>query len=344
MTFDLKAQLMVDMGNWQRSLQKASNQTKSFGKSVKTIANSVKGAIAFMGINVIGDALTEATKAADQDAKSMRVLNKVLANSWKATDEQTRAVDDFIQKTSLQVGILDDELRPAFAKIATTTKNPIKAMERFQLALDVAAGTGKDLNVVSQAMAKFFGGQKSALDKLVPGIKNAGDKIGYMTSKYEGSAEAGAGAFDKINVAIENAKEAIGAKLLPEVEKFVKWLGSKEGMKAMDQWISDLKMLIQLASDFLGLVRNITGTFAQSDKNAALTSAAKAKNGLNYLGGGQATGKNAITNAQSLNMASTGNMFAPTIVVNVDPIDGKISRMLRKEAMSKGIPMSKLLN
>lgn len=343
MSFNITANLFADLSNWDKNLKKAGSQANSFGKSMKTVANGVKGAFAFMGINAVGDALMDAAKAADSDAKSIRLLNKVLENSWKATDEQTRAVDDFIQKTSLQVGKLDDELRPAFAKIATTTKNPTKAMDRFRIALDTAAGTGKDLNTVSQAMAKFFGGNKTALDKLIPGIKDADDKMGFLSKKFDGAAEAGAGSFDKINVAVENAKEAIGTALLPQIEQFVKWLGSDKGQKAMDQWIADLKMLIGLASDFLGLVRNVAGIFDQSQKDQALTKAAKSKNGLNYLGGGQATGPNAYTNAQSLNASSTGNMFAPTIIVNVDPIDGKISRMLKKESQSKGIPMSKLL-
>jgi hypothetical protein len=307
---------------------------------MKTISRGIQAGLAAVGINAIGDALMDAAKAADADAKSQRVLNKVLENSWKATDEQTRAVDAFIQQTSLQVGILDDELRPAFAKIATTTKNPTKAMERFRIAVDVAAGTGKDLNVVSQAMAKYFGGQTTALDKLVPGIKNAGDKVAFLTEKYKGAAVAGAGAFDRINVAVENAKESIGTKLLPYIEKFVTYLGSKEGQKAMDQWISDLKTLIELAANFLGLLRNITGAFPQADKNKALTSAAGATNGLNYLGGGQ-TKMFTTPTAMSGNMSSTPNM---TLQVNVDPITGtKVTKLLKTTAQTRGIPLRQLL-
>jgi hypothetical protein len=344
MTLQIKAEVLLNNSNWERTLNKTQKQMQGFGKSMKTIANGVKGAIAFMGINAIGDALSDAAKAADEDAASIRVLNKVLENSWKATDEQTRAVDQFIQQTSLQVGILDDELRPAFAKIATTTKNPTKAMERFQVALDVAAGTGKDLNTVSQAMAKFFGGQKSALDKLIPGIKDAGDKIEFMKSKYEGAAEAGAGSFDKINVAVENAKEAIGTALLPQIEQFVKWLGSDKGQKAMDQWISDLKMLIGLASDFLGLVRNVAGIFDQSQKDQAISKAAKSKNGLNYLGGGQATGPNAYTNAESLNRSSSGNMFAPTTINIYGTVSGNdVVKALKNIAGQKGMTLGRLL-
>jgi hypothetical protein len=52
MTFDLRAQLLMDLGNWQKGLTRASKQMDGFGKSVKTIANGVKGAVALSLIHI----------------------------------------------------------------------------------------------------------------------------------------------------------------------------------------------------------------------------------------------------------------------------------------------------
>jgi hypothetical protein len=258
-TTQIKAELIVNNAKWQAGLAKANKQMTGFGKSVKNISRSINAAFAFIGVAAIGEALIDMAKAADEDAASMRVLNKVLVNSWKATDEQTRAVDDFIQVTSVQVGILDDKLRPAFAKIATTIKDPTKAMKVFSLAIDVAAGTGKELNTVSLAMAKFFGGQTTALDKLVPGIKNAGDKMGYLTSKYTGAGEAGATAFSKIDVALENIKEQFGAYLLPYAEKFAEFLQTPEAQAAIDDWVRKFGQLLQITEDIInGIVYTLS--------------------------------------------------------------------------------------
>jgi hypothetical protein len=258
-TTQIKAELIVNNAKWQAGLAKANKQMTGFGKSVKNISRSINAAFAFIGVAAIGEALIDMAKAADEDAASMRVLNKVLVNSWKATDEQTRAVDDFIQRTSVQVGILDDKLRPAFAKIATTIKNPTKAMKVFSLAIDVAAGTGKELNTVSLAMAKFFGGQTTALDKLVPGIKNAGDKVGYLTSKYQGAGAAGATAFSKIDVAMENIKEQFGAYLLPYAEKFAEFLQTPEAQAAIDDWVRKFGQLLQITEDIInGIVYTLS--------------------------------------------------------------------------------------
>ena len=338
MTLQIKAEVLLNNSNWERNLKKTSRQMDKFGKSMKTISRGIGLGLATFGISSLAGSLEEAAKAADDDAKSMRVLNKVLVNNWKATTEQTKAVDDFLQKTSVQVGILDDQLRPAFAKIATTTKNPTKAMERFKIALDVAAGTGKDLNVVSQAMAKYFGGQTTALDKLVPGIKNAGDKIGYMTDKYKGAAEAGAGAFDKINVAVENAKESIGAQLLPEIEKFAKWLGSDEGQKAIEQWISDLKTLITLAKDFLGVVVDVTKLFqGKRLNNNGSISGANPTNGQKI---------NAVTPDNKAAWANLGQAIKQNVTINVNApyVSGAaVLTAINGEARRRGVPLSKLL-
>jgi uncharacterized protein YukE len=254
MTYDIRAKLYLDNADYEKKLRRASKQTESYGKSMKTISNGVKTAWAGIAGVIGGQVVTgliDMAKAADEDKRSMALLNKVLENSWKATDKQTKSVDDFIQRTSVQVGILDDDLRPAFAKIATTIKSPTKAMEVFGIALDTAAGTGKDLNVVSLAMAKFFGGQTSALDKLVPGIRDAGDKMAYLTSKYQGAGAAGATAFSKIDVAMENIKEQFGAYLLPYAEKFATWLSTPEAQQAIDNWITKFGKLLDITEDII---------------------------------------------------------------------------------------------
>lgn len=345
-TTQIKAELIVNNAKWQAGLEKANRQMKGFGKSMKTVSNGIKGAIAFMGLNAIGDGLLSAAKAADEDAKSMRVLNKVLANSWKATKEQTEIVDDFIQSTSMQVGIVDDKLRPAFAKIATTIKNPTKAMKVFEMALDTAAGTGKDLNVVSLAMAKFFGGQTSALDKLVPGIKNADDKMKFLRANFAGAAKEGAGAFDKIQVAIENVQEQIGEALLPKFQELAEWMGSAEGKEAMDQWASDLQTLIKLASEFLGLVRDVAGIFdfKTRDYNTGIQGSQQRQRALD------AANRPVTMAQQNATLGRTGNMSnvgSQSVVVNVyaPNVSGPaVLDALKKTARRKGVPLKLLVD
>jgi hypothetical protein len=342
MTTQIKAELLINLSNWQKGLTKANKQMTGFGKSMKKISGAINGALALVGLNAIGDSLMDMAKAADEDATSMRILNKLLENSWKATDEQTRAVDDFIQKTSVQVGIVDDKLRPAFGKIATTIKNPTKAMEIFALAIDVAVGTGKDLNIVALNMAKFFGGQKTALDKLVPGIKNAGDKMGYLTTKYKGAAEEGAGAFDKIDVAMENIKEQFGAYLLPYAEKFAKYLQTPEAQAAIDDWVRKFGKLLEITEDIInGIVYTLS---SPQEKMMIRGREAQARFDAQTSSRNQAFGGNYQSAQKGLaGKVPAGYNVSMNVTVNGVTNASQVVTELQKLANRKGIPLSKLL-
>lgn len=369
--FDIKANLFADLTKWSGNMKKASNQTESFGKSVKKVSGAVKAAwagVAALGVGVLYDAIIDVTKAAAEERKSIALLNGALDKNWKATDKTKEAVADFITQQQNLSGILDDKLRPAFAKIALVVKKPEKAMKAFSLAMDVSAGTGKDLNIVSQAMAKFLGGNKSALDKLVPGLKDAGDKMAFLQSKYAGMA-AVAGSndpFARINVVMEDFKEKLGTAFLPVIDKFATWLASDEaqqalddlaskvqefgdwfmspeGQKTFDGWMKDLKALIKLAGDFLGLVGDVANLLDSKNKatngQGAIGAVAKAYKSTPFA---QETiaGQNAI-------LGRTGSMsLAPVInlQVNTNPITGDaVAKLLKGTAQKRGITVGKMI-
>ena len=105
------------------------------------------------------------------------------------------------------------------------------------LALDIAAGTGKDLGAVSMALAKAYGGQTTALSRLGAGLSKATLASGdldlitkELSQKFSGqalaAAEGYAGSMAKLTVASENAKEIIGKDLLDAMQL----IAGKEGI------------------------------------------------------------------------------------------------------------------
>jgi len=222
MTFDLRAQLLVDLGNWQAGLTKASKQMAGFGKSVKTISNGVKAAwagVSLVAFGAVSDAIVDMTKAAAEDNRSMALLNEQMRRTWKGTETLNSAIDKQIDAMSNATGIADDKLRPALIRIAAVTKSPEKGMEMLSLATDIAAKSGKDLNIVSMNMAKFLGGNKTALDKLVPGLSKSGDRMEFLRKNYAGFSEiAGQNdPFGRLTVVMDNFKEKLGKAFLPEI-------------------------------------------------------------------------------------------------------------------------------
>ncbi len=364
MTLQIKAEVLLNNSNWEKKLTQTQKQVGKFGKSMKTVANGVKAAwagVALLGLNAVGDAIMDVTKAAAEDNKSMALLNKQMDNSFKATQLQKEEMDRYVDTMSNLSGIADDKLRPALSKIVAVSKNASKAQKAFAVVMDISAGTGKDVNTVAQAYSKYLGGNKTALDKLIPGLKDAGDKMGFIEQKYGGMA-AVAGKndpFARITVVMDNFKEKLGKAFLPVVEKFSDWLTSDEAQTALDDiaakvqefgewfaspegqksfkgWMKDLKTMITLAGKFLDLVNEVRGLLKdkglQTDKPLDRPTVGR--------GGGSSREYSAANDYMTRVQVKTG----PT-TININGVkDGKeVLAALRKEAKSKGLSMERLL-
>lgn len=370
MTFDVRAQLLLDNSNWERKLTQASKQTASFGKSMKTVSNGIKAAwagVALVGINMVGDAIVELTKKAADDNKSMALLEEQMRRTW-GKKANVQDIEAQIEAMSNATGIVDDKLRPALIRIAAVTRNPAKGMKMLSLATDIAAKSGQDLNLVSRNVAKYLGGNKTALDKLVHGLAKSGNRMAFLTKNYTGFAKIAGDndPFAKISNTMENFQERLGQSFLPliqkfsdwlvsqeaqkalgeitaEVEKFGKWFTSPEGQNTFKQWMTDLQILIGLAADFLGLVGDIANFFNFDKRDAATRKALEpsrqaSKEFYNIT----------PEQAQAATLGRTGNMSnvgQVNITVNAPYVSGSaVVDALRQTARRQGLPLKLLLN
>jgi hypothetical protein len=241
------------MDSFAKSMRQSEKKLKNLEKISKTVSTAMKGAfvgLALAGLNMLWDGLVNVTKAAADEAKSVSVLEHAMTKAWKSTDVMNQQQEDFITKMSYMSAIADDKLRPAYAKIVRVTKDATKAQKAFALVLDISAGTGKDVNVVSQAMAKYLGGNTTALDKLVPGLKNAGDKMKYLQDTFGGAAkEVGdQSPFEKLSLVLDDVKERLGTYILPYVQKFADWFTGPEAKQMIDEAF----VAIQNFFDYIG--------------------------------------------------------------------------------------------
>ena len=131
------------------------------GYAVKKAALPAAAAIGALGV-----ALFDATKGAMEDAAAQEILANNLRNATGASDAQIKATEDMITQMSLASGVADDELRPAYSKLVTSTKDVARANKLMAIAQDVAAATGKPLESITVALAKAEQGQYAALKKL----------------------------------------------------------------------------------------------------------------------------------------------------------------------------------
>jgi len=237
----LKLSLLADTSQFTSNLNKAENDTRSFGDKIGDTLK--KGAVAFAAVAAAAGTAAiaigvDSVKAAIEDEKAQRNLAKTLENVIGATKEQTGEVEKYITKQSLSLGISDDKLRPAYARLIRSTKDTTETQKALNLALDISSATGKELDVVTSALGKAYDGNSASLGKLGLGIdstilkSNDMDLITKELGKtFKGFAEQEAntleGRFNRISIAINEAKETLGYALLPFVEKFASFVTDK---------------------------------------------------------------------------------------------------------------------
>jgi hypothetical protein len=179
--------------------------------------------------------LVLSAKAAADDQAAQSRLETQLKNSTGATDAQVKMTEDFITAMSNATAVADDELRPALGNLVRATEDIGTAQDLLQISLDVAAGTGKNLAEVSDAVAKAYVGNTKAIKNLSPELFNlikdgasADEVFKSLAGTFEGAASKAAdtaqGRMKNLTIQLGEAQEAIGAALLPALELLVGWL------------------------------------------------------------------------------------------------------------------------
>ena len=187
----------------------------------------------------------DAVKAAQDDIKEQILLTNALKNTINATDAQIAAVNEYIDKTELLTNIQGDQLIPSFNKLLIATGNTTDAMLLQGVAIDTAAGTGKDLAAVSDAVTKASQGNFTALKKLVPSLdasivknKDLGKALTYLDRVYGGTAKnlADKDPFGKLAVATEKFREKIGYALIPALTDLVTFI-TNSVIPELEYWL-----------------------------------------------------------------------------------------------------------
>ncbi len=234
----LKLEILAETKQFVDDMKKGEKQVQTFGDRVAKFGAAAKAAFiaaAAAAAAYAGKLAIDGVKAAIADEAAQKRLEVALKNVTNATDSQIAAVEKQISKFSLAFGVADDNLRPAFQRLATATGSLEKANEGLSLALDISAATGKSLEAVSNALGKAYEGNTSALSRLGIGLSSAEIKtlgldgtMKQLAQTFGGSAtqqaETFQGRVNRLNVAFDEAKEAIGFALLPILTRLLEYI------------------------------------------------------------------------------------------------------------------------
>jgi len=228
-TLALNVEILGEFKNLTKATQGAGDQLSKLNKTTAGISSGMIKALGAIGVGFSLAAITQQfenlTKAAIEDSKSQEILALAMINTGKASDLQVAQAEELIGKMQITAAVADDQLRPAFQKFFIATGDVTKSQKLLEIALDASAGTGKDLDSVSQAMAKSLAGSDVALVKLIPSIKGASDPMQVLQDTFEGAAEAAADTdpYQRIGIIMGEIQETIGYALLPILEDFAEW-------------------------------------------------------------------------------------------------------------------------
>jgi phage terminase small subunit len=231
----LTLKLLADVDNFTKNLKSADNDVQTFGDKVGDFGKKAGLAFAAAGAAAVayaGKLAIDGVKSAIADAAAQEKLALTLKNVTGATDAQIAATEDYITKTSLAFGVTDDDLRPSLERLSRATGDLQKAQELQTVAIDVAAGSGKSLEAVTNAMAKAAEGNTASLAKLGIGLTSAQLKTMSMdeiTAKladtFENQASTKADTFqgklDRLTIAFDEGKETVGAYILDAITPMV---------------------------------------------------------------------------------------------------------------------------
>jgi hypothetical protein len=249
----LTLSIVADIDSLQKGLKKADTEIETFGSKVTAFGKKAAAAFAVAAAAAVayGTKLAvDGVKSAIEDEAAQLRLAAALRTATGATDDQIKATEAYILQTSLATGVADDQLRPALQRLAVSTKDTDEAQKLLNLSLDIAKGRGLALETVANALGRAQDGNTTALGRLGLGLSKAElSTLSFtqvqerLSDLYGGAAAANAetfqGKIDRLKVGFDEAKESLGAALLPAVEQFITFLNTT-GIPALNAFIAGL--------------------------------------------------------------------------------------------------------
>ena len=233
--------------------------------------------------------LTVATKAAIEDAAAQDKLAGVLRRSGMATDEQIAATERFITAQSKLTAVSDDELRPALQSLVVATGDVTYAQDLLRVSQDLATAANVDLATATDAMSKAANGNMKSLRALDPSLAalisegaSFEDVLIALTMHQGAAADAALtteGKMRNLKIQMDEAKESIGAALIPVVTTLI------EKLIPLASWVQENTTVVLVLAGVVGGLASavLAVNFAMKVYTASLVVAKAAQAAFNFV-------------------------------------------------------------
>ncbi len=265
---DLRIDLAAEFKG-KKAFKEADKATTGLEKAVGKLGKQLIAVFAVQKITAFGKA---SVKAFIEDEKAVTKLNTAVKNL--GLELSAPSINRYIDNLSKVSGVADDQLRPAFQALITTTGSVTASQKALQQAIDVSAGSGIALETVAQDLANAYVGNTRGLKKYNLGLSQAqlktasfADISEKLNKQFSGAnaayLETYAGKISLLSVAAGEAQEKIGQGILDlamavsgaqDVEDLINKIASATdfAIARLDNFIEGWKILKTILNSSLG--------------------------------------------------------------------------------------------
>jgi len=207
-------------------LKESQSSIEKYSGSFKKAGAIVSGASLAMGAGLL-----YAAKSASEERATINRLGISLGNIGVRYDDVKNSMEGWINAQQFKTGTSDEEQRMSIARLIDVTEDSVESQWLLQGAMDTAAGTGKSLPTVIEAIIQAYNGQTGALntlgieyDETAPLVEN----LNTMFTTNKDLAELMQTPMGRLTDEFSDLRDKIGnivgEKLNPLIDRFSLWL------------------------------------------------------------------------------------------------------------------------
>lgn len=214
------------------------------------------GGAAVAGVATLAKGLWDAAKAAGEEELGVQRLATTVKNTGADWGTAQTAIENYLAAETKRVALDDGEGRDSLNRLTAATGDYKMAMELLPGVMDLARGANISMEQATMLVTKAIDGSVGGLGKY--GIEVSKDAteteiLGAIQAKYAGQAEAYgntfAGSQEKMDIALGNLKETIGAAVLPALTSLITTLAD-----LATQALPYVEVAVGYLSDTIGAV------------------------------------------------------------------------------------------
>ena len=211
-----KDQASQALGNVKKNVGGLGEAFEKHRMKIGLAATAIGGAIA-------GIALTSVKSAVEQ-RKTIDMLDNALQTVGQSYEQNKKQIEDLAAAQQAKTNFGDEESRQSLATLIRVSGDYDTSLKAMVVAQDIAAGSGKALEAVTEAMARGIAGEEAALKAFIPEAVNGmgvTELLAAATAKYAGAAEAAFDPSTQLAQTVSDLQDAIGTSLLGDMDTFL---------------------------------------------------------------------------------------------------------------------------